>query len=138
MTDLFDAAGLSLPPIPAKKRKGAPRKPTPAERAATGRRDAARRPRSPQRHRIGPGRDLSHVAEVLPFPLSKNAKVLAAMTARLPDGHADNLEDVFTYERSKYARRLVARGLPKKTARLCANELFHQAYMIRATEAGIL
>lgn len=135
--DLFDAAGLPLPPIPTKPPRKA-RRPSPAERAAAGRLGGARRSRPTVRDRIGMGRDLTETANVLPFPLSRNAKVLAAMTARLPDGHADNLEDVFEYERQKYARRLVARGLPKKTARQCANELFHQAYMIRAKEAGLL
>lgn len=135
--DLFDAAGTPLPPVPPKKPPKA-RKPTPAERAASGRLEGARRSRTPQRHRVGPARDLKATAPVLPFPFSKNRKVLAAITARLPNGNADNLEDVFEYERSKYARRLIARGLPKKTARHCANELLHQAYMIRAEEAGIL
>jgi hypothetical protein len=136
---LFDAAGVELEPPVAKRKptRKAPRTPTPAQIAALGRPEGARRSRSPQRRRIGMGRDLGHVATVLPFPYSRNAKVLAAITARLPDGNADNLEDVFEYERSKYARRLIARGLLKKTARQCANELLHQAYMIRAREAGI-
>lgn len=135
--DLFDAAGTSLPPIPPKPAKK-PRKPTLAEMAASGRLEGARRSRAPQRHRIGPCRDLKASAPILPFPFSKNLKVLAAITARLPDGNAANFEDVFEYERQKYARRLIARGLPKKTARQSANELLHEAYMIRAKEAGIL
>lgn len=84
------------------------------------------------------GRDLAHTASVLPFPLSRNAKVLATITARLPSAIADNIEDVFDYERQKYARRLIARGWPKLAAKLCANELLHTAYMTRAKEVGIL
>ena len=144
MTDLFDAAGLPLPPVPLKKRTKAPRPPTPAQVAASGRLEGARRPRAPQRHRVGPERDLSPAvaADVVPFPLHRNGVLLAEVTARLPHGYAGDLGKVCAKETREFQHTLMRQGVDRQPAWLCARTLLHHAFMKRVhdahKEAGIL
>lgn len=143
VTDLFDAAGVPLPPIPPKPVRKA-RKPTPAERAATGRLEGGRRSRSLLRHRVGPGRDLSPAvaADVVPFPLHRNGVLVAEIMARLPHGHAMDLSRACAKETREFQHTLMRQGVAKQPAWVCARVLLHHAFMKRVhdahKEAGIL
>ncbi|KQP05903.1 hypothetical protein ASF28_18620 [Methylobacterium sp. Leaf99] len=135
--DLFDAAGLPLPPIPPKKRQRSPRKPTPAERAATGRLKGARRSRAPQRQRVGPERDLSPAvaADVVPFPLHRNGGLLAEVVDRLPHGYSGDLGKVCAKETREFQHTLMRQGVDRQPAWLCARTLLHHAFMKRVHDA---
>jgi hypothetical protein len=148
LPDLFAAGGIPLDaePTPAKpKRASRPRKPTPAEHAASVRLEGGRRSRAPsslgQRSRIGTPRDLSP-APVLAFPLARNADVLAETIARLPHGYAPDLDKKRDLEVRRLQNGLMKRGLTKQSAWRCARELVHVAYIKRVrdahVEAGIL
>ncbi|MCJ2113292.1 hypothetical protein MKK64_19125 [Methylobacterium sp. E-025] len=142
MTDapLFEAAGVILEPVTTKtKRTRRPKPPTPAERAASGRLGGARRYRntlgSACRVRIGPTRDLTHYRAVLSFPFSRNASLLQETVSKLPVEYDEKLDEAFSRERNKLESTLRRKGIPRKPARECANELVHSAYMIRAKAA---
>lgn len=145
--NLFTAAGLVLTeePTRASKRQRKPLPPSPAERAASGRLEGARRSRMPvsqgQRTRVGPPRNLA-LAEVLAFPLTRNVVAVAEMIEALPHGYAPNLNKRRDQEARNLQNRLVGQGIPKQSAWLCARELVHIAYMKRVEdahkEAGIL
>ncbi|APT31390.1 hypothetical protein MCBMB27_02099 [Methylobacterium phyllosphaerae] len=142
--DLFAAAGLMLEEharktarISRPKRPRKPKPPTPAERAAAVRLEGGRRSRAPaslgQRSRVGTPRDLSP-APVLSFPLVRNATVLAEVIKRLPHCDPDELDVVCDREARKFEKRLISRGLQKQSARRCAKDLLHEAYMERVRE----
>ncbi|TXM63941.1 hypothetical protein FV226_27075 [Methylobacterium sp. WL12] len=139
--DLFEAAGVPLPPIPPKPARKA-RKPSPAERAASGRLEGARRHRIPDRRRIGPGRDLAHAAQVVPFPLHHNGALLADVIERLPHGYSPDLNKACAKETRNLQNQLMRQGVAKQSAWLCARTLLHHAHMKRVhdahREAGIL
>ncbi|MCJ2074247.1 hypothetical protein MKK68_01035 [Methylobacterium sp. E-016] len=145
MTDapLFEAAGVDLEPVMAKpKRTRRPKPPTPAERAATGRLEGARRFRGPgQRTRIGGPRQLA-LAEVKPYPLHHNARLLGEVVARLPHGYAMDLNKVCAQQTREFQDKLMGQGVPKQSAWFCARTLVHHAYIKRVDdahkEAGIL
>ncbi|TXN19748.1 hypothetical protein [Methylobacterium sp. WL19] len=140
MTDLFDVAGLPLPPIPTKPPKKA-KKPSPAALAASGRLGGARRSPAPVRDRVGPTRDLL-LGAVLAFPLHVNGRLVAEVTERLPHGYAADLNKACARETAELHRKLISQGIPKQSAWLCARTLLHHAVIKRIDdahkEAGVL
>lgn len=137
---LFEVAGVDVEAAtPAPKRTRRPKPSTPAERAAAGRLEGARRYRDPLRPacrvRVGRARDLKHYRSVLPFPFSRNASLLQATVSRLPVEYDEKLDEAYSRERNKLEGSLRRKGIPRKPARECANELVHSAYMIRAKAA---
>ncbi|MCJ2067941.1 DUF6074 family protein [Methylobacterium sp. J-030] len=132
--DLFAAAGITLDTEfvrTAPKRPRKPKPPTPAERAAAGRLEGARRLRPTQapgqRARVGPPRDLAP-APVMAFPLARNARVVAELIERLQADKAGNLDAAYDRETRNLEKRLVRRGLHKQSARRCAMDVVHAAY----------
>jgi hypothetical protein len=132
-SDLFEAPGIELSPVPPKPARKL-RKPFAAEIVASGRLGAARRSRTPQRYRVGPGRDLAP-AEVVPFPLHRNTALVAQVTARLPHGYAPDLDRACAKETRAFRDALVSRGFAKQPAWVCARTLLHHAYMKRVHDA---
>jgi hypothetical protein len=125
-------SGLASKPSARPKRQRKPRPPTPAERAAADRLEGGRRSRGPaspgQRARVGAPRSLQ-LAPVLAFPLARNASALAEMIRRLPQDAPDNLDAACDQEVRKLENRLVRKGISKQSARRCAMDLLHEAYM---------
>ena len=141
LSDLFTVAGLVLdaePALPAPKRAGRARKPTPAEKAAAGRLEGARRLRGPQalgqRTRVGQPRDLSPTP-LLAFPLSRNVEILSGTVESLPHFYDDAFEMKWAKIGRNVERRLIRRGLSPVDALNCAHELLVAALDVRATQA---
>ena len=139
--DLFAHAGLVLdakPAQPAPKRARSPRKPSPAQLAAAGRLEGARRLRAPhgigQRVRVGEPRDLSQ-HKVVPFPLWRNAEILSGTVESLPHFYDDAFEKKWAKVGRNVERRLMRRGLSPADALNCAHELLKAALDVRATQA---
>lgn len=136
--NLFAAAGLELEPVPTKpKRQRRAKAPTPAERAAAGRREGARRGRCPcaleSRVRTVPVRDLAP-RRVFPFPFSHNAAILQATAAKLRNGNERELQQTASREFNNVEKRLIRKGFPKQSARECARELLREAWRLRFWE----
>ncbi|WP_409566450.1 DUF6074 family protein [Methylobacterium sp. E-065] len=79
---------------------------------------------------------------MLAFPLVRNAGVVAEVIRRLPHGYDEQIDATCDREARNLEKRLMRRGVSKKSARACAIDVLHEAYTerVRAAhqEAGVL